>query len=285
MKQLMVVCVLCGLTGWLAGPGVVNGQALSGKKSVASHRKGNKVESQAAPAAPATALKSRAILVLLDMSPPYRDYQTALAQLIAATGNLGPGDHLQVMLIAGEFRPENNRYLTAPMPVAEAKLFLPTKNIQIWRQNQAKLDAVWKQTEKNAKDAALNLQKLHGQNRSSVTNLWGALRYGSLWLRGAPGDEKILVVASDLEQDFERQKTTEPPPTLLDFKGVRTRLLWITYNDKRWDRMESHWRQYFQQCGAAEFRMLDAGRSAPATAIEPSSVPRRVPDWRGKSNQ
>jgi hypothetical protein len=111
------------------------------------------------------------------------------------------------------------------------------------------------------------------------------LRYGALWLRGEPGDEKILIVASDLEQNFEGQKTTEPPPTLLDFKGVRTRLLWITYNEKRWGGMESHWRQYFQQCGAAEFKIFDSGRSAPATAIEPSSVPRQVPDWRGKQNQ
>jgi hypothetical protein len=189
------------------------------------------------------------------------------------------------MLIAGEFSPENNWYLTAPMPAVDAKLFLPTKNIQIFRQNQAKLDAIWKQTEKNAKDTALNLQKLLGRNKSKVTNLWGALRYGALWLSGAPGSEKILVVASDLEQDFGRQKTTEPPPTPLDFKGVRARLLWITYNEKRWRGMESHWRQYFQQCGAAEFKMLDSGRSAPAVAIEPSPIPRQAPDWRVKQSQ
>lgn len=280
MNQLTVVWVLCML---LSGLKEANGQALPGKKSAASHGSGSKGVSQTIAAAPSSKLKSRTILVLLDMSPPYRNYQTALTQFIAATKNLGPGDHLQVMLITGKFSSENNRYLTVPMPVADAKLFIPTKNIQVWRQNQVKLDTIWKQTEKNAKDTALNLQRLRGQNRSQVTNLWGALRYGSLWLRNAPGDEKILVAASDLEQDFERQKTTEPPPTLLDFKGVRTRLLWITYNEKQWSKMESHWQQYFQQCGAAEFKMLDAGRSVPASAIEPSSVPRQVPDWREKS--
>ncbi len=282
MKRLMIVCMLSSLFSCQI---TVNGQALSAKTGAASRVPARNKGVSVAAAAPAVILKSRTILVLLDMSPPYRDYQTALAELIAAAKHLGPGDHLQVMLIAGEFSPKTNRYLTAPMPVADARLFIPTKNIRQSRQNQAKLDAIWKQTEQNAKDVAINLQRLHGQNRSQVTNLWGALRYGSLWLRGAPGDEKFLVVASDLEQNFERQKTTEPPPTLLDFKGVRARLLWITYNEKQWNGMESHWRQYFQQCGAVEFKMFDAGRSAPAIAIEPSSIPRQVPDWRGTQGQ
>jgi hypothetical protein len=276
MKQLMIVYLLCSL---LPGHGAVNGQAFSGKTGA------TRSDSERKPGVPAIALKSRTILVLLDMSPPYRDYQTALAQLVAATENLGPGDRLQVMLIAGNFTPQENRYLTTPMPVADRRLFIPTRNIQLWRRNQAELDVIWKKTVKNAKATALNLQRLNGRNRSQVTNLWGALTYGALWLRGEPGDEKILIVASDLEQNFERQKTTEPPPTLLDFKGVRARLLWITYNDKRWKGMESHWRQYFQQSGAVEFNILDPGRSTPAIAIAPSSVPRQVPDWRGKQSQ
>lgn len=277
--NLMTFCVLCSL---LFGGVAKSGHTSSGKTSITNRDQLRKIVAPPVATVTSIPLKSRTILVLLDTSSPYADYQTALSQLIAATKNLGPGDRLQVMLIAGQFKPQTNRFLTAQMPAAAGTLFIPTKNITQWRRNQAELDAKWRETERLAKDTALNLQRLNGQNRSQVTNLWGALRYGALWLRGEPGDEKNLIVASDLEQDFERQKTTDPPPTLLDFKGVRARLLWVTYNDKRWSRMESHWRQYFQQCEVAELKMFDSGRSTPTTAIEPSSIPRRVPDWRVK---
>jgi hypothetical protein len=192
--------------------------------------------------------------------------------LLSIVKALGPGDQLIVAQVAEEFRPETNIRLQAKFPDMPSELLVPSKRLVVWRQNQARLNAIWQQVEGRKLQITSSLTRhLVGGNMAAVTDFWGALAYSAQRLSQEPASVKYLIIFSDLEHDFEEQRTSRPPTQQMDLKGVQVRLLYVPWSDG-WEVRRKEWATWFKQSGAADFLMLDAGQSEEATIV--ASVPR-----------
>jgi len=223
----------------------------------------------------ASATKSRLFLVLLDSSKSYKDYEAAIQGLLSAVRNLGPGDRLVIARITGKIDPKDFILLDASTPPHRAEILTSSRNIDEWRKKQRELDNVWQQVVENVKTLTLGLQHLKGANSAGRTDLHGAIEYSTTWLNSQPGDEKTLIIFSDLEHDIGKP-TFDPPVSQPDVNNLRVELFFISYRDgQHWKTMETAWKRYFNH--AAGFEMLDSGRSPSAAMIPPNAMPRQLP--------
>jgi hypothetical protein len=243
---------------------------------------GSKTES--ASAAVASPGKQRIILVLLDSSKSYKDYEAAIQGLLSALNNLGPRDRIVIARTAEHFDPKDFILLDASTRKLSDEILSASRNIQEWGKKQHELEAAWQRVTENVVTISQVLIRLKGANTMLKTDLHGAVEYSVGWLNSQPGEEKILIVCSDLEHDTGRP-TFAPPANLPDVKSLRVNLHFISHkNSQHWKQIEGQWGKYFS--GAAGFEMLDSGRSSSALIISASAVPRQVPNplKRGSEN-
>jgi hypothetical protein len=232
------------------------------------------------------AAKSRALLVLLDSSRSYALYEKAIGKLLSIVEALGPGDQIIIAQVAEKFRPEANIRLQAKMPEMPAELLVINKRLVEWRQNQARLNTIWRQVEGRRREiAAYVTTHLVGKNNAAVTDLHGALAYSAQWLGQSPASGKHLIIFSDLEHDFEKLKTSQPPAQRLDFASVHVCLLYVPWTDK-WEGWRKEWATWFNRAGTTDFLMLEAGRSDSETVVAPVLKPQPPsPLWQGSPSR
>jgi hypothetical protein len=215
--------------------------------------------------------KPRLLVVLLDSSQSYELYEKAISKLLSIVKALGPSDQLIIAQVAGKFRPETNIRLQAKFPELPPQLLLPIRRLVDLGKKQAELDAIWRQVEKRRHEITIYVsERLVGKNDGVVTDLHGALDYCAQRLHQDNASEKYLIIFSDLEHDFERQKTSRPPARQMNFAGVRVRLLYLPWSDD-WTGRQKEWATWFNRAGATDFLMLDAGQSEqePVVALVP----------------
>jgi len=218
---------------------------------------------------------TRLFLVVLDSSKSYKDHTAALQGLVNAIANLGPGDQLILARITERLDPKDFVIIDGQWSTnkPDEEVFKPTKNIAEWQKRQRILEAAWQEAENSSQKLVSILEREKTQNTAPLTDLYGALEYGALWLKEQPSAEKTLIVLSDLENDKGRP-TFDPPLKSLDLRNIHIKLLFVTYrNADHWTRLESAWRKFFSN--AASLTMLDSGRS-PMAMISPSKTPRTL---------
>jgi hypothetical protein len=219
------------------------------------------------------ATKSRTLLVLLDSSRSYHLYEKAIDKLLSIVNALGPGDQLIIAQVAGKFRPETNIRLQAKFPGLPPELLVPSKRLGVYRQNQAGLDAVWQQVENRKKEITTYVTRhLVGKNNAAVTDFRGAIAYSAQRLNQESTSEKYLIIFSDLEHDFEKQKTSTPPAQQTNFANVHVCLLYVPWSDN-WEGLQKEWATWFNRSGVVDFLMLEAGRSEQARVVAPVQRP------------
>lgn len=221
------------------------------------------------------AAKSRALLVLLDSSRSYALYEKAIGKLLSIVEALGPGDQIIIAQVAEKFRPETNIRLQAKMPEMLVELLVPSKRLVEWQQKQARLNTIWRQVERRRQEiAAYVTTHLVGKNNAAVTDLHGALAYSAQWLGQSPASGKHLIIFSDLEHDFEKLKSSQPPTQRMNFASVHVCLLYVPWTDK-WEGWQKEWATWFNRAGTTDFLMLEAGRSDSESVVMP--VPKSQP--------
>jgi hypothetical protein len=164
--------------------------------------------------------------------------------------------------------------LSASARKLDDQVFTAARNLEEWREKRRALEAAWQKPVENMKTIGSVLQELQGANSSTRTDLYGALEYSFDWLSSQLGDEKYLIICSDLEHDT-GNPTFNPPANVPDLGSRRVKLLFVSYgNSLHWKTLDAAWRNYFSR--AASFEMLDSGRSSGATIVPPSAVPRQL---------
>lgn len=221
-------------------------------------------------------VKGRVFLVLLDSSRSYKDYEAAIAGLLSTVRNLGPGDRFVVARINGHLDPKDFILIDSVTNTLPNEIFTASMNIDQWRNKRRVLEAEWQRAAENVQTVSLVLQRLKGANTMLRTDLHGAVKYSVSWLNSQPGDEKYLIVCSDLEHDT-GSPTFAPPSSAVEVSKLRVKLHFISYKESQhWQVVETAWSKYFSR--TAGFEMLDSGRSSSSEIVRPSVVPRQLPN-------
>jgi hypothetical protein len=216
----------------------------------------------------------RLFLVVLDFSSSYSDYENVLQALIAELKDLGPGDRFVLARIPGRLNPKDFVLIDASTDKPADEIFTPSTNLNEWRRKTAVLEIAWREVSKSSQTISSVLQKLHGANKGTSTDLYSAVIYGVRWLHSQDAVEPTLIICTDLEHDL-GTPTFAPPATKVDVSDLRVRLLFVTYrNNQHWEKLETEWRKYFGD--AADLEILDSGRSA-NEIFTPSQMPHKLP--------
>lgn len=273
LEHVLFVFLLISLTACTANPTAAPGPPMEAppRTSPAAEHKpaGGNASTDARPAA----TKPRFLLILFDSSQSYALYEEAVRKAIAIVNALGPGDRLVIARMGEKFQPETKIKLQATMPDIPAELLAPTTRLAQWRQNQARVNAIWRQIETLRLEIAAYLANhLRGKNTAAVTDLWGALDYCARRLSGESAFEKHLIIFSDLEHDFEKQRASHPPVQRMEFGGVHACLLYVPWTNN-FAGLQRDWGAWFKGAGVADFLILDSSQSDQLVVITPSPKP------------
>jgi len=117
-------------------------------------------------------------------------------------------------------------------------------------------------SEANAQKIALKkaIDRLRRTPRSAHTDIRGAIMQAADALQHTQARRKLLVIFSDLAEDLPkdvRRQGALPPLQGIDVLAVNVTKLWRDNRDpSRYFRRLERWRRYFEQAGAASFRIL-----------------------------
>lgn len=273
-KQILVLCILGNLLLSGCAAGSANSKNNSG--AIAKGASPSAVQLEIAVPDASHVVKMRVFLVLLDSSRSYKDYEAAIAGLLSAVRSLGPGDRFVIARINGHLDPKDLILIDSVTKTLPNEIFTASMNIDQWRNKRRALDAAWQRTAENVRTISLVLQRLRGANTMLRTDVHGGVKYSASWLNSQPGDEKYLIVCSDLEHDT-GSPTFAPPAGAVEVSNLRVKLHFISYkDDQHWKTVEAAWSKYFSR--AAGFEILDSGRSTSAEIVPLSVVPRQLPN-------
>lgn len=195
--------------------------------------------------------------------------------------------------MADEFKPERNILAQLRLQAVPRGVLTPTINIEQRKANQSKLNAIWQKVEEQRNQLATYLdQKLRGKNHAMQSDLFGGLVYAADRLRSEVERmraenviaEQYLLVLSDLEMDFGKQKTLNPPAKLADWRGVNARLLFVPY-DASWAQRRLNWEGWFNQGQAKSSILFDVSQSSMEPVVAAGGVPRKIPPMDSKAAQ
>jgi len=233
----------------------------------------------------------RVVYVLLDLSASYLDrhdpalLERIVRQTLSIVKSLGPADEFLFAFISDRFDPRNNVKRQESMPPVAAELLQPTSQPQEWIQRQKGLKFVWRQVveKQQAMEQWFN-QPI--TERSSVTDLYGALEYCAERLSREHDCEKHLVVFTDFEHDFKGVKSSDPPKLQLDFREARVSALFAPWEDHAiWKARRQAWDAWFRKQGASDFSMYDVRDSERQVVLKSSAVPKTLPSPFGQAVQ
>ncbi|MBI1927920.1 hypothetical protein HYR99_27225 [Candidatus Poribacteria bacterium] len=219
----------------------------------------------------------RSVIVLEDITGSYPFHEQARAKTLEIVNALGPGDDFLFIQITGAFSPEKNVRLQCRFPEVPTVLFHPVDNISLWKEHQAKFNAIWAAVEKQKRAIANWLGQPVEVQKGGGTDILNALQYCAQRFEKDEEAEKYLYLFSDLIHEVGGRKFVQPSPAWspIPLKGVQVKALFVPWTDaKEFQGRQSAWHAWMD---ALSFGMFDPAESQMQPLLPPSGVPRKIP--------
>jgi hypothetical protein len=224
---------------------------------------------------PAQMPRSRAIYVLLDVTPSYKSLPDAVVKTRELVFAIGPADRFYLIEIGGEFSPKQNVKIQCKMPAVHPVILSPAKNVYEWKDRQSRLSGIWQ----NVGDMQQQIDEYLAQpiHHLDPTPLYETFKYAAERLEAEEDAERYLFVFSDYEQDSRGLKSKLPPQDSYALPGVDVFALFVPW-DKDWEKRKLAWTTwYLQQCKAAHFKIFDDAQAKVSPLLAPNRFPKTLP--------
>ncbi|MCC7490795.1 MAG: VWA domain-containing protein [Fimbriimonadaceae bacterium] len=225
----------------------------------------------AAVAAPAAQAVPRSVAIVLDATEP-TIFEQAAALVEQAVQAAGPGDRLLLVRVGEALEPARD-VVVANLP-ALPPLAKPG-NIDEFAGTAKALQDVWGQVAGQQQRIKTVISTWRALPQCHGTDLWAALKYAAQCL--PPGQDRHLVVLSDLHHQTAAVSTQAPPTDLLPLANVQARVMFIKDLHTAHAKEAALWQQYLVNSGATAVELYDQPASRDQVILAPSGAPRQPP--------